>query len=264
MASWQRKAAYANHALLYACLILQPIWGYLGSTFTKYPIKYFGVTLPRWGWESDALKELFSALHFATACLLVAVVAVHGALEWVRQRHYASRPGVVLARVAWLVSSRSREPSQVLEAQLHSAGVALPAGPSERFSERIVAPIAGALARLAARLTPAGAQDKIAQKLVLAGSPEGWTAERVLALKGLGLVLGFLVGYVVRGVVSIPGAAVLIPAASSAFAADMPVRRPLPPQPAVTARHSTAAVSRAITVTTFRVLMSGPTSRSAE
>ncbi|HET9250166.1 MAG TPA: type II secretion system F family protein [Actinomycetota bacterium] len=120
---------------------------------------------------------------------------------------------VLLSRVAWMASSRSREPSQVLEAQLHSAGVALPAGPSERFSERVVAPIAGVLARLAARLTPAGAQDKIAGKLVLAGSPEGWTAERVLALKGLGLVLGLLVGYVARDVISVPGAAVVVPAA---------------------------------------------------
>lgn len=77
MPSWQRRAAHANHVVLYVCLILQPIWGYLGSSFTKYPIKYFGVTLPHWGWDSPALKELFSTLHFATASLLMAVLAVH-------------------------------------------------------------------------------------------------------------------------------------------------------------------------------------------
>lgn len=77
MPSWQRTAAHVNHVLLYVCLILQPLWGYLGSTFTKYPIKYFGVTLPKWGWESAALKDLFSTLHFVTACVLMAVIAVH-------------------------------------------------------------------------------------------------------------------------------------------------------------------------------------------
>lgn len=74
---WQRNAARVSHFLLYACLILQPLWGYLGSTFTKYPINYFGLTLPHWGWDSPALKDLFSALHLGTAWLLTAVIAVH-------------------------------------------------------------------------------------------------------------------------------------------------------------------------------------------
>ena len=75
--SWQRTAAGVSHFLLYACVILQALWGYLGSTFTRYPIKYFGVTLPHWGWDSVALKDLFSALHLGTACLLMAVLVVH-------------------------------------------------------------------------------------------------------------------------------------------------------------------------------------------
>jgi len=77
MPVWQQRAAHASHFLLYACLILQPLWGYLGSTFTKYPIKYFGLTLPHWGWDSPPLKDAFSALHFGTACLLMAVLVVH-------------------------------------------------------------------------------------------------------------------------------------------------------------------------------------------
>ena len=77
MPRWQRRAAGASHVLLYACLILQPIWGFLGSSFTPYPIKYFGVTLPHWGWDSPALKDLFSALHLGTAGLLMLVLALH-------------------------------------------------------------------------------------------------------------------------------------------------------------------------------------------
>jgi len=79
MPGWQARAARISHFLLYACLILQPLWGYLGSSFTRYPIKYFGLTLPHWGWDAPALKDLFSALHFGTACVLMAVLSLHAA-----------------------------------------------------------------------------------------------------------------------------------------------------------------------------------------
>ncbi len=77
MPAWQRRAAAASHFLLYACLILQPVWGYLGSSFTRYPVKVFGVTLPHWGWDAPALKDLFSALHLGTASLLTFIVVLH-------------------------------------------------------------------------------------------------------------------------------------------------------------------------------------------
>ncbi|HYN12950.1 MAG TPA: cytochrome b/b6 domain-containing protein, partial [Burkholderiales bacterium] len=74
---WQARAARISHFLLYACLIAQPLVGYLGSSFTRYPIKYFGLTLPHWGWDAPALKELFGTIHFGIACLLTALVAIH-------------------------------------------------------------------------------------------------------------------------------------------------------------------------------------------
>jgi len=77
MPRWQARAARTSHFLLYAALIAQPLIGYLGSSFTPYPIKYFGVTLPPWGWDAPALKELCSAAHFGLACLITALVAIH-------------------------------------------------------------------------------------------------------------------------------------------------------------------------------------------
>ena len=77
MPPWQARAAQLSHGLLYACLIAQPLVGYLGSSFTKYPIKYFGLTLPHWGWESPALKDLSSAIHLGIAVLFTALVALH-------------------------------------------------------------------------------------------------------------------------------------------------------------------------------------------
>jgi cytochrome b561 len=88
---WQAIAARVNHRLLYAALIAQPIVGYLGSSFTSFPIKFFGYTLPRWGWDAPALKAIFSGMHFTLACLISALVALHVAAAL---RHLASRDGV--------------------------------------------------------------------------------------------------------------------------------------------------------------------------
>ena len=74
---WQARAARLSHGLLYSALVMQPLVGYLGSSFTHYPIKYFGIALPHWGWEAPALKQLYSNLHFALACLITALVALH-------------------------------------------------------------------------------------------------------------------------------------------------------------------------------------------
>jgi tight adherence protein C len=103
-----------------------------------------------------------------------------------------------------VVVPRSRRPAQVLQAQLQSAGVQIEALRQDQpFGERVVEPFVTGLSRLIVRLTPAGTRDKTAHKLVLAGSPRGWTAERVLALKGVGSLAGGLLGYFV-GVVGSP------------------------------------------------------------
>ena len=88
---WQARAARLSHGLLYGALILQPVVGFLGSSFTRYPIKYFGVALPRWGWESPALKDLCSNVHFALACLITTLVALHIAAAL---RHLLARDGI--------------------------------------------------------------------------------------------------------------------------------------------------------------------------
>ena len=77
MPPWQARAARVNHFLLYACLIVQPVVGYLGSSFSPYPIRYFGVPLPHWGWNSPRLKELFSMIHWGTAILFASIVTLH-------------------------------------------------------------------------------------------------------------------------------------------------------------------------------------------
>jgi len=83
MPKWQAGLAHGVHATLYAVLLLHPLSGYLGSVFSGYPVKFFGMTLPAWGHSEPALKNFFSASHFVTSWVLLAAVALHvaGALK---------------------------------------------------------------------------------------------------------------------------------------------------------------------------------------
>ena len=68
---------------------------------------------------------------------------------------------------------------------------------SESFGSRIMVPMVAGAARVARRVTPIDARDRVARKLLLAGSPTGWDAERVLAFKIIGLGGGIVLGFFV-------------------------------------------------------------------
>lgn len=74
---WQVRAARVSHGLLYVCMVVMPIAGYLGSTFSGYPIKYFGLTVPGWGWKDDTLKDFFSTVHYSTARCFMVLIGLH-------------------------------------------------------------------------------------------------------------------------------------------------------------------------------------------
>jgi tight adherence protein C len=113
---------------------------------------------------------------------------------------------VVMLGMSLRVSAQGRRPVEALHEQLRQAGVAVrPTGLQQPFSERVLGPAVSGLAGLARRLTPAGSRDRIAHKLVLAGSPAGWDAERVLAFKGLALVMGAGFGWLVASTFHVEG-----------------------------------------------------------
>jgi cytochrome b561 len=96
-AAWQRTAARATHRLLYLCMAVMPLTGFLGSSFTAYPIRYFGIVLPTPHAAWPAAKQLMSDIHFATACLLVTLVAVHvlaAAWHWWQRDGVTARMGI--------------------------------------------------------------------------------------------------------------------------------------------------------------------------
>jgi len=77
MPRWQARLARAVHLLFYVCLIVQPLSGYLGSAFSGYPVRFFGVVLPAWAPKSDALKDAFSVIHLVNSWVLVGALALH-------------------------------------------------------------------------------------------------------------------------------------------------------------------------------------------
>jgi cytochrome b561 len=95
--AWQWQASQAAHWALYACMVVMPLSGYLGSTFTKYPVRYFGVTLPDWNRDWPAAKELMSSIHWASAWLFVLLLAAHVAAalwHWSRGDGVCARMGM--------------------------------------------------------------------------------------------------------------------------------------------------------------------------
>ena len=77
MPKWQACLARGNHALLYIALFVQPLAGYLGSVYSGYPVKLFGMTLPAWGRADPTLKDFFSAVHYVNSWVLAGAVALH-------------------------------------------------------------------------------------------------------------------------------------------------------------------------------------------
>src|SRR5438270_9294812 len=55
------------------------------------------------------------------------------------------------------------------------------------LAERVVLPLVGALGAIGKRITPGGARDRLTRRLVLAGSPAGWDAEKLVAFKAVGV-----------------------------------------------------------------------------
>ncbi len=119
---------------------------------------------------------------------------------------------VVLAGFAVDYSLAERKRAvRLLEAQVGHMGTGgVPTNLREQelqksFSERALRPIVAGAAKIARRVTPLDTRKRISRKLLLAGSPAAWDAERVAAFKVIGLVGGFAAG---AGVGSVAGLAI--------------------------------------------------------
>jgi cytochrome b561 len=77
VAKFKKNLAGLIHWLLYMAMIIQPLSGYISSSFSGYKTKIWGVPLPHWGWKSPELNELFTDIHVASSVALLCLVIVH-------------------------------------------------------------------------------------------------------------------------------------------------------------------------------------------
>lgn len=72
----------------------------------------------------------------------------------------------------------------------YGPGETTKAAPEESFGDRVLKPLALRLGRIGHRLTPDGLVARMHKSLALAGNPPGWPVERLMQVKGIGLVAG--------------------------------------------------------------------------
>lgn len=121
---------------------------------------------------------------------------------------------IALAIAAALVADWVTERSSTRRTLRGVDGAALMGGPTTRQEQldlpmlgRVVAPAFGSFGRLARKLSPVEAYERIEHDLVYAGNPPGWDAERVFAYK---IVAPFVAGAAIFGLLYVADLPVLL------------------------------------------------------
>jgi cytochrome b561 len=76
---WEVKSSILAQRALYACMFLMPVLGFIGASYSKEGVRFFGLQLPALAVPNHDLAERFFGLHSALAWVLVALVALHAA-----------------------------------------------------------------------------------------------------------------------------------------------------------------------------------------
>ena len=77
--NWEVRLSTVVQRLLYACMILLPISGFLGASYSKEGVAFFGTPLPFWTAPDHDTTELFFSIHVTLAWTLVTLVVLHAA-----------------------------------------------------------------------------------------------------------------------------------------------------------------------------------------
>ena len=97
MSAARRRAAHLGHVALYACMVVAPLAGYLGSNFSKHGVRFFGTAVPPWGPDSPAVYSFLVGVHDVSSYLLLALVVGHIAMAL---KHALIERDGIFARIA--------------------------------------------------------------------------------------------------------------------------------------------------------------------
>ena len=75
--NWQVIISQSIHGLLYLCLILMPLTGFLGAAFGPYGVAFFGLSLPDWAPHIKSVSHPLFSLHGILAWTLVSLISLH-------------------------------------------------------------------------------------------------------------------------------------------------------------------------------------------
>lgn len=80
---WELTVAQVTHRLLYVFLLVAPLAGYLASSFTPYPLKFFGFEILKAGWPDEGFNAAFKFVHQVAVWGGAGLIGLHiaGALK---------------------------------------------------------------------------------------------------------------------------------------------------------------------------------------
>jgi cytochrome b561 len=92
MPTWERLAAKWSHVLLYVCMLVMPLSGYIASNYSKYGVNFFNaIKLPPWGVDDKAIYGFFNTTHIVTSYVFLTLIAIH---VLAALRHAFARDGI--------------------------------------------------------------------------------------------------------------------------------------------------------------------------
>jgi len=74
---WQVNISRLVHFSLYVCMVLMPLTGYIGASYSKNGITFFGLSLPQWANANHDIAEQFFEIHEIIAWILIALIIFH-------------------------------------------------------------------------------------------------------------------------------------------------------------------------------------------
>lgn len=100
LSALQHGIAEWVHRMLYVLLFVQPLLGYLSASFSGYPMRWFGLELPHWGWKDPERNHFFTECHEISAFILIGLIILHSAAAvhhgFVRRNGMLRRMGLPL------------------------------------------------------------------------------------------------------------------------------------------------------------------------
>jgi cytochrome b561 len=98
--TWQKLAAHASHAALYACLFVMPITGWLMSSAAGVPVSFFGLFLLPAPFEpNETLQFIFRWIHVLTAFGLIGLICIH--VGAALQHHFIYKDNILRRMLPW-------------------------------------------------------------------------------------------------------------------------------------------------------------------